>query len=563
MQKPNDEVNRVTYASRRVPRARQAECLAAMRGKNIFAVRAGIRVGKTKIIVDDWGEVASDYPDLLVVAPGGAYRPWPAAVLDDLDPAVAAGLKMYLWDSNRARIKVAIREREDFMAHRGPRVLVVNVEALSTVTAARDLCAEFLRQHPGANQMTIDESVRIKEVDSLCGRACVDDLAPLAARRRIMTGLITPRSPEDLYNQFRFLDWNILGHRTPATFRARYVRTKQVCMLPSPKLYGMLRSRLGLSGYLTSAELRLRVKVIAPDADVSGMGDAAMRQYLEMAVDGGVSRDAAVTAIKALGGYVQTIPVLEGYANLEELNAKIAPHSYTVRLEDCYDMPPSTYSFWDVPWHPEQRRVYEELRANATAELDSMDHVTATQVVVRMMRLHQILCGHAVDEEGHTHEVPEYRTRALVDLLRDYDGKAVIWCSYDHSVRRVAAALEREFGEGSVSRFWGGNQRTREGEEVAFKTEPRRRFEVATPDAGKYGRDWSVANLCIYYSCRNDLDHRVQSEGRIKAHGKTTSDAYVDMRVPGTVEDRVIWCLRQKIDMATSISGDDYREWLI
>ena len=86
---------------------------------------------------------------------------------------------------------------------------------------------------------------------------------------------------------------------------------------------------------------------------------------------------------------------------------------------------------------------------------------------------------------------------------------------------------------------------------------------IATPDAGGKGRTWDVADLCIYYSSRNNLDLRAQSEERVKAQGKTRPIAYVDLRAPGTVDERIIGALRKKIDLATQITGDDYRDWLI
>ena len=559
------------YVSKRAPRARQAEAMPLIRGKKVFAVRAGMRVGKTKVIVDDYGEMvaADDALDMVVVAPGGAYRPWgegqdgrPSALEADLPDELLARTKVFVWKSRTARTKRTRFELEDFMANEGPCVLVVNAEALSSVPAARDLVTKFARRRPRKNVLVVDESVLIKERKAAVSHFVVDVAAPLFEYRRIMTGLITPRSPLDLWNQFRFLDWRILGHATFATFEARYARIKRVCMVPGAKLRGMLRTRLGLGGHLTHAELQVRAKMIDPELNVNAMAVPALRAYLETMVEV-VDRDRVPEIVKALGGYVQTVPVIEGYDHVEELHALIAPHSWRCRLEDCYDMPKSDYSFRDVELHPEQRRVYDELRENATAELASMDHVTATHVIVRMLRLHQVLCGHAVDEEGRLHEVPELRTAALLDLLRDYEGKAAIWCSYDHSVRRVSEALEREFGEGSVARFWGGNVQTREEEEALFKTQARCRFEVGTPDAGRFGRDWSAADLCVFYSSRNNLDHRDQAEMRVKADGKMTPIAYVDLRAPGTVEDRIIRCLRDKIDMAAVINGDEFRDWLV
>lgn len=555
----------MTYVSRRTDRKHQTIAKDQLRGKEAFAVLMGMRCGKSKVITDDWGEAVDSGTcvDLLMIAPGGAYKPWREALLADLPADIAAKTKILVWDSGRAKTRAARWELEDFVAHRGPRALVVNVEALSSVKAARELCLDFLRQRPGANEVVIDEAVTIKNPDSVCGKFVINELRPLASRRRIMTGLVSPRSPLDLFNQFYFLDPKILGHATYATFKARYCTVKQVCMLPEARLRGILRARLGLGGYLTHAELQVRAKIFDPGLNAAPMSQAALREYVDTMAEV-CSRDRIPDVVKALGGYVQTVPIVESYDHVEELHDKIAPHAYRVRLDQCYDMPASDYSFRDVDWHPEQKRIYEELRQNATAELAAMEHVTATHVVVRMMRLHQVLCGHSVaDDTREVRDVPERRTAALVGLLEDYDGKAVVWCSYDHSVRRVSEALERAFGAGSVARFWGGNLGTREAEEVRFKTDPACRFQVGTPDAGGRGRDWSVADLCVYYSCKNNLDHRQQSEERLKADGKTRPIAYVDMRVPDTVEAPIIRCLREKLDMASVINGDEWRRWLI
>ena len=194
------------------------------------------------------------------------------------------------------------------------------------------------------------------------------------------------------------------------------------------------------------------------------------------------------------------VPMIRGYQNLDELQAKIAPHMFRVLLEECYDLPDSTYVIRDVPLTDEQKRVYAELKKFATAELESSGtHVTASQVVVQMLRLHQVLCGHVKDEAGDEQEIPEARTRTLIELLEDHDGKAVIWCSYDADVRKVSVALENHF-KCKVARFWGGNRGTREEEERLFKTDPIYLYQVATAAAGGRGRTWDMADLVVYYS---------------------------------------------------------------
>ncbi len=552
------------YVSRRPPRARQAEALEKMRGRRVFALRMSMRTGKSKALIDDFGRmvVADAARDLLVVAPGGVYRTWPDHVRAEFPDDLLARTRIFLWDSGRAKTKIYARELADFLGYDGPRVLVVNVEALSSVRAARDLCVDFLRKNTRRSVVAIDESTTVKNSESRCGAFVAEVLAPISGRRRILTGLIAPRSPLDLYNQFRFLDPGILGFGDFVTFKSRYAKIKKVCMEPGEKLRSMLRGRLGLGGYLTRAELQQKAYALDPNLNIRGMTPSDVREYLRVAAEG-MPRDQMIDAIGRLGGYVQTIPVIEAYQNVEELYEMIAPHSYRCRLEDCYDMPASDWATRDVEWHPEQRRIYEDLKKTATAELESMDHVTARHVVVRMMRLHQVLCGHAVDEDERVHDVPERRTKALLELLEDYDGKAVIWCSYRYNVERVAAALAGEYGPTSVAQFWGDNEGTREEDSSRFKSDPACRFMVATPDAGRYGRDWSEADLSVFYSSRNNLDHRSQAEERVRAVGKTRTCAYADLLVRGTVEEKILAALRDKIDLAATIDGDAWRKWVV
>ena len=210
-----------------------------------------------------------------------------------------------------------------------------------------------------------------------------------------------------------------------------------------------------------------------------------------------LKKDEMVDAIFRSGGYIPSIPIIKGYKNLDELHNRIAPYSFRVRLEDCFDLPPADYSFRDVPLHPDQERMYAELKLFMTAQLEQAKQVTAQNVVSLMLRLHQVLCGHAKDEDGNFVIVPEYRTATLLDILADYDGKAIIWCSYDADVQKICGELTKTYGEGSVARFWGGNRATREDEEKQFKEIDACRFMIATPDAGGRGRTWDNADLEI------------------------------------------------------------------
>lgn len=476
-----------------------------MRGRREFAVLMGMRTGKTKVVLDDWGEMADagETRDLLVVAPGGAYRTWERAIDDHLSEDMRSRTLVHTWNSSKGSA-VERRRVENFLATvdpARPRALLVNVEAISSVPKVRVLMEEFLRQRPAV--FAVDESTTIKRFDAKRTRFINGQFAPLAPWKRIMSGLPTPKSPLDLYSQFDFLNWRILGFRSFYVFRARYA---DVLQLP----FGEVRTH-----QVTGEQVRRKVAVV------------------------------------------------NGYKNVEELWGKIEPYSFRKLLADCYDVPKTMYLRREVALTPEQERIYRDLLQFCTAALNAVDYVTATMVITQMLRLHQLLCGHTRDEQGKLHQVDERRTDALVDVLQEYDGKAIVWCSYDESIDRVYQRLEREFGEGCAARFWGGNRATREAEERRFKEDPSCSYMIATQSAGGMGRTWDVADLMVYYSSTDNLEHRSQSEERTSAVGKTRPTTVVDLVVPGTVDDKILQALREKIDLAATVTGDNWRAWVV
>jgi hypothetical protein len=490
----------IRYKPRMPSRDYQLEACARMRGRHAFALTMYMRTGKSKTLLDDFGamELAGEVEDLLIIAPAGVYLTWMTAIQDHVSDDLAKRLRVHTWTSGPGKKQRA--DLQDFLHDMTrPRAFLVNVEALSTTTGAREAVEEFLA--PRRSMAAVDESTIIKNHKAERTKFVCRVVAPRADYRRILSGLPTPRSPLDLYCQYEFLDLSILRQASYFGFMHRYAIVKKT--------------------------------------DFGGR----------------LKRPAHIVV---------------GYRNEDELRRLTEPHSF--RVEFRPDIP-STYSFREVALSKEQARIYAEMKRHATAEIEAASHVTASLVIVKMLRLHQILCGHVVDEQGVEHEIPECRTQAVLDILDDYSGKAVIWCSYDADIRKVSAAIAEEYttedpetGEkkpGKVARFWGGNVRTREEEERMFQADPECRWMVATPDAGGRGRTWDAADLVIFYSSKNNLEHRDQAESRTQNVGKARGVDYIDLICPGTVDGAIIKALRDKIDMASAITGSDWRQWLI
>lgn len=100
------------------------------------------------------------------------------------------------------------------------KILVAGVQALSNERqAAYSTCQEFLTRFTSG--IMVDESSKIKNYKAGRTRNIID-LGSMAKWRWCGTGTKITQGIHDLYAQFRFLDWQILGHKSFITFRNRY-----------------------------------------------------------------------------------------------------------------------------------------------------------------------------------------------------------------------------------------------------------------------------------------------------------------------------------------------------
>ena len=94
------------------------------------------------------------------------------------------------------------------------------------------------------------------------------------------------------------------------------------------------------------------------------------------------------------------------------------------------------------------------MKKYAYAQLDGKE-VTTSTVMVQLMRLHQITCGHFTADDGTVQEIPSRRVDELMDILDEVEGKAVIWSHYQKDVQRIIKEIKKKHGEGSVVDYYG------------------------------------------------------------------------------------------------------------
>lgn len=255
-----------------------------------------------------------------------------------------------------------------------------------------------------------------------------------------------------------------------------------------------------------------------------------------------------------------------GYKNVEHLTNSLKSFSYRVKKEDCLDLPPKVYQKVYVEMTEEQQKLYDQIREDSIVELEKAEATaTAALAITKMVKLHQIVCGHIRDDEGHEHAVKNNRVDALLELLEEAPSKVIIWCNSvtnNYEIEAVMSAVRAEYGEDAIRSFYGrDDEASRSLTTKLFQETDRCRFIVSNK-SGAFGNTWTAAQTCIYYSNGFELEIRRQSEDRAHRIGQTKSVNYVDLICRGTVDEKILKALRSYDEISRLVIGDRWREWL-
>ena len=258
----------------------------------------------------------------------------------------------------------------------------------------------------------------------------------------------------------------------------------------------------------------------------------------------------------------RSIQVVSEFKNLGELSETVKTFSERVLKEDCLDLPPKIFMKRHVALTTDQKRIYNQMKEQALAILNGKMTTTMT-VLTQLMRLHQITCGHFTADDGSTQPVDSNRLNELMSILDETEGKAIIWANYQLSVGEIIQRIVKEYGEDSYVHYYGlTSQEDRQDNIRKFQNDPNCRFIIGTPQTGGYGITLTQAHTVIYYSNSYDLEKRLQSEDRAHRIGQKKTVTYIDLIAEDTVDEKIVKALRDKINIASEVLGEELRDWI-
>ena len=258
----------------------------------------------------------------------------------------------------------------------------------------------------------------------------------------------------------------------------------------------------------------------------------------------------------------RSIQVVDEFKNLGELSDTVKTFSERILKEDCLDLPPKNFTKRHIILTGEQRKAYDQMKKAAMAVLNGKVTTTMT-VLTQLMRLHQITCGHFTADDGSVQLIENNRIKELMNVLEETEGKAIIWANYQRDITNIIQNIVKVYGPGSVVDYYGLTpQEERQDNIKKFQNDDNCRFIVGTTQTGGYGITLTQANTVIYYSNGYDLEKRLQSEDRAHRIGQTKSVTYVDLIAEDTVDEKIVKALRDKINIASEVLGEELKAWI-
>ena len=197
------------------------------------------------------------------------------------------------------------------------------------------------------------------------------------------------------------------------------------------------------------------------------------------------------------------------------------------------------------------------------AELDGKV-CSSMNVLTQLLRLHQITCGHFKADDGTIKHLKNNRLDELMSLLDETEGKVIIWANYVEDIKNIVKSLKKAYGEASTVEYHGGVKQSARQRQIALFQEKNglARYFVGNPQTGGYGITLTAANTVVYYSNNYDLEKRLQSEDRAHRIGQVNKVTYVDLICEKTVDEKIVKALRNKVNIANEILGEELKQWL-
>ena len=520
------------------PYEHQLQAFETFKDSPYFGLFADMGTGKSKIAIDiaSYKFEKGDINAVLIIAPNNVHAQW---IQEQYPQHCSVPYKPFIWYSGMRTRRIYEKSLTDFLVNDYPghlKVFTVNVEAFQSNSIIPTI-AEYVKNHKPF--IIVDEATRIKTPTAK--RSKIVHRLNKYGQRCILTGTPTAKSPFDLWSQFEFLSRNYFDCSF-FVFQHRYgVMMKGVNgytgghfqTLIDEKTFAIVKSKLNKLREQRNGELM--PNDIETVHIITGVSEKNVR-------------------------FIDTQNEYTRYKRLDELKKLISKDVFSIRKEECLDLPEKIYEKVLIDMPKEQRRVYNTLKTQLLVEYGGQE-LSIINKVALTTRLMQI-CGGFFPyvEEGQlpngktferTKAEPIGKTNvkleAILNDLEETDGQIIIWASFVAELKMLEKELKKKGYK--VGLYYGGTgQIARQRIINQFKKGDIDIFVGNTATAG-FGLNLQNSTLQYYYSNSFSTENRLQAEDRSHRIGVKSACVYKDMIMKNSIDEKIYNAIKTGRDL--------------
>ena len=258
-----------------------------------------------------------------------------------------------------------------------------------------------------------------------------------------------------------------------------------------------------------------------------------------------------------MSGYGNHTPIFRKWMT-DDFLRRLHSIAYRVTKAECLDLPDITEEVRSVELEAAAAKIYDSIESDSYAKMDESE-VTTGNILTRLLRLSQITGGHLTDDDNIVNTVSHAKIDALSDIIDSAmaeDKKLVIMARFVPEMDDIQELLEKKKIGYAVIR---GGVKDREKEIHRFQYDDKCRVFVGQIAAAGLGITLTAASTMVFYSLDYNMSNFEQAKARIHRAGQKENCHYIYLIAKGTVDRKVLYALRKKIDLAKMLV-DDYRK---
>lgn len=471
------------------PMKHQFNALNKIWGNREAALFMAMRTGKTFVAIN-WGvalAMSGEVTGMIVVTLSTITFDWEDQLIDHSPIPIQSHI-VKAGDKTRTQRFIDDTEMEGF------KVLIVGVEAFSQ-GKAHEYVRQFAMKHKCA--MVVDESSAIKNSTKIRSER-ITDIGGLCKFRMILTGTPITQGIHDLYGQFKFLNWNIIGIKSEFAFRARY------CI----------------------------------------MGGFEQRQ---------------VVGYRHIGELLENVKPYVFQCTAEEVMDNLPEKVFELRLVEPNK---TQKRLFKELGDPKKMETQLEAVVNGQESLLFLETDTVLERMIRYQQIAGGHFAYGNDEGEYEITVIPEKNPKLEALMADIEilpknEKIIIWSVFRPEIDLLVNAITEKYGLESCAQFHGGvDNEQRKVNVHRFQNNDDCRFFIANRAASK-GVELSAASIHLFYSRSFSYEDNIQAEARTDSKNqKAKSVLYIDYRINLKIDKQIYKAYSTKTGMANYVKGE-------